>query len=102
MREWNVVEKKFFYGLTIILTAILVTLGLVHHHLDKKAEVYAPVNDGYVTMYSSDGRLCRVYPDEVETYKSLGWYDKIEDAATLKYTDSGECIVVFKDDTDSF
>lgn len=102
MREWNVVEKKFFYGLTIILTAVLVTLSLVHHHLDKKAEVYAPVNDGYVTMYSSDGRLCRVYPSEVENYKSVGWYDKIEDAATLKYTDSGECIVVFKDDADSF
>ncbi len=95
-------ERKYFYGLTIILTAILVTLSLVHHHLDKKAAVYSSVNDGYVTLYSSDGRLCRVLPNEVEKYKSVGWYDKIEDAATLKYTDSGECIVVFKDDADSF
>lgn len=95
-------KKYIIYLIIVALLAALAANNLILNHINKKLAVYAPSDGNMVTMYSSDGRLCRVLSDYVENFKNVGWYENIEDAAVVKYAENGQKIVVFNDDAADF
>ncbi|MBO4897091.1 MAG: polysaccharide deacetylase family protein [Clostridia bacterium] len=51
-----------------------------------------------VKMYSMDGREITVDGSEVESYKTVGWYENIEEVTTWIFALDGRCARIYKAD----
>ena len=74
---------------------MLTVIRVVSEHLNKNSKNYNTIEEVTYTMYSEDGRSLRVFKDEGELYRKVGWFYNLEDVSVKMYDTEGNEHLVF-------